>query len=96
MEPSDVAHRLRILANHYGGSNDAAWQAARVFSAKPKRWLEETEWRTIYLSRYAKIQPSEAEGKPVRVLWGWVRRTSKFLEQEAGKAERLVKDGEDE
>lgn len=89
-----MAHRLKVLACHYGGSNDAAWQAARTFSARPKQWQRDADWRLVYLSRYAKIQPSELEGWPVRRVWDLVRQTSKFLEQEAGKS-RLVGEGED-
>ncbi len=94
LEPSDLAHRLKVLASHYGGANDVAWQAARVLSAKPEQWQKDAEWRTVYLSRYARIPPSDQEGKTSRVLWGWVRQTSRFLEQEAGKS-RLVGEGED-
>lgn len=90
----DVGRRLRVLACHYGGVHDVAWQAARRFSAKPAQWQKDADWRTVYLSRYARIQPSELEGLPVRRIWDLVRETSRFLEQEAGKAQ-VVGEGED-
>jgi len=70
------------------------WQAARIFSVKPAQMLEDFERLTVYLSRYARISPSEQAGRTWRQLLGWVRQTSRFLEQEAGKAQ-LAPDGED-
>lgn len=84
-----------MLASHHGGATDVAWQAAQVLSANPKQWRKDTDWRTVYLSRYARLPPSETEGLPVRRLWDLVRVTSRFLEMEAGKGDRLVGDGED-
>ena len=86
---------MKVLASHHGGGVlDVVWQAARVFSAKPNQWRRDSDWRTVYLSRYARIQPSELDELPVRRLWDLVRQTSKFLDMEAGKS-RLVGEGED-
>lgn len=77
-----------------GGLTEAGRAAAAILSERPRARLEEIEWRTVYLARYARIPPSEQEGRTSRVLWGWVRQTARFLEAEAGKG-RLVEGGED-